>query len=167
MRQLALLATPLVALSMRGTPAFAQRMHMGSDTSGHDSAFAARQARGKMVMGVDQSTSTHHFVDLPNGGRITLVRDSDDAAGAARIQHHLREIAAAFSSGDFSSPMLVHMRDVPGTRVMAEKKALIHYSTRALDRGGELTIQSADPDAVRAIHEFLAFQRTEHHVPPT
>lgn len=166
MRQLALLATPLVALSMRGTPAFAQRMHMGSDTSGHDSAFAARQARGKMVMGVDQSTSTHHFVDLPNGGRITLVRDSDDAAGAARIQHHLREIAAAFSSGDFSSPMLVHMKDVPGTRVMAEKKALIHYSTRALDRGGELTIQSSDPDAVRAIHEFLSFQRTEHHVPP-
>jgi TusA-related sulfurtransferase len=61
--------------------------------------------------------------------------------------------------------MLVHMKDVPGTRVMATKKAVIRYSVRPLDRGGQLTIRTTDPDAVRAVHEFLAFQRAEHHAP--
>lgn len=118
-----------------------------------------------MVMGVDQYTSTHHFDDLSDGGRITLVRNDADTAGAARIRQHLRAIAAAFASGDFSSPMLVHMKDVPGTKTMAEKKGVIQYSVRALDRGGELTMHTTDPAAVRAIHDFLAFQRTEHHAP--
>jgi TusA-related sulfurtransferase len=48
---------------------------------------------------------------------------------------------------------------------MATKKAVIRYSVRPLDRGGQLTIHTTDPDAVRAVHEFLAFQRAEHHAP--
>ena len=54
-----------------------------ADTSAHDSAYSAMQERGQMVMGVDQYTSIHHFDDLPNGGRITLVRAADDTAGAS------------------------------------------------------------------------------------
>jgi len=143
----------------------AQHTHADMDTASHDSAFAAMQERGRVVMGVDQYTSTHHFDDLPNGGRIVLVRNADDSAGAARILQHLRAIATAFKAGDFTSPMLVHFKDVPGAAVMASKKALIDYSVRALDRGGELTMHTTDPDALRAVHEFLAFQRTEHHAP--
>lgn len=143
----------------------AQHAHMHADTASHDSAFAAMQERGRVVMGVDQYTSIHHFDDLPNGGRITLVRTVDDTAGAARIQQHLRSIATAFKAGDFTAPMLVHFKDVPGTRVMAAKRTTIDYSVRVLARGGELTMHTTDPDAVRAIHEFLAFQRAEHHAP--
>lgn len=145
--------------------ASAQHAHADTDTASHDSAFAAMQERGRVIMGVDQHTSTHHFDDLPNGGRIVLVRNMDDTAGAARIRQHLRSIATAFKAGDFSSPMLVHFKDVPGTRVMTAKQAVIDYSVRALDRGAELTIHTTDPDAIRAVHEFLAFQRTEHHAP--
>ncbi|HEY7893473.1 MAG TPA: hypothetical protein VIC24_01095 [Gemmatimonadaceae bacterium] len=154
----------LLAASGPSRRMWAQGTHP-ADTSAHDSAYSAMQERGQMVMGVDQYTSIHHFDDLPNGGRITLVRAADDTAGASRIQQHLRAIAAAFAAGDFSSPMLVHMKDVPGTRVMATKKAVIRYSVRPLDRGGQLTIHTTDPDAVRAVHEFLAFQRAEHHAP--
>ncbi|HKN66465.1 MAG TPA: hypothetical protein VJW73_09320, partial [Gemmatimonadaceae bacterium] len=57
----------------------------------HDSAFASMQERGKMAMGVDQYTSTHHFDALPDGGRIELQRDVDDSAGVARIRAHIRE----------------------------------------------------------------------------
>lgn len=151
----------LVTATMAGRGLHAQATH--SDTSVHDSAFAAMQERGHLVMGVDQYTSTHHFDDAPDGGRIVLVRNADDPAGAARIQSHLRAIAAAFSAGDFSAPALVHMQEVPGAQVMAAKRALIQYTVRDLRRGAELTIRTRDPHAVRAVHDFLAFQRSEHH----
>jgi hypothetical protein len=121
------------------------------------------QQRGKMAMGVDQYTSTHHFDALPDGGRIELLRNEDDSAGTAQIRAHLRAIAHAFKSGDFSTPALVHLREVPGTKVMAEKRAVITYEVHDLPRGGEVRIHTTDAEANRAIHEFMAFQRSEHH----
>lgn len=165
MRLRTLLVALLLVASHSARRVSAQHAHASMDTSSHDSAYAAMQERGRVVMGVDQYTSTHHFDDLPNGGRITLVRNADDTAGAVRIQRHLRSIATAFKAGDFTSPMTVHFKDVPGASVMAAKRAVIDYSVRALARGAELTIYTTDPDAIRAIHEFLAFQRTEHHAP--
>ena len=129
----------------------------------HDSAFASMQERGRMAMGVDQYTSTHHFDALPDGGRIELQRDVDDSAGVARIRAHMREIARAFKAGDFSTPATVHLREVPGARVMAERRAFITYEPRDLPRGAELLIRTNDAAARRAIHDFMAFQRGEHH----
>jgi hypothetical protein len=128
-----------------------------------DTAFAALQERGRAAMGVDQYTSTHRFESLPDGGRIELQRDTDDPEGVAVIRRHLRDIQHAFAEGDFTTPAFVHMRDVPGARVMAAKRAMISYRYADLPRGGELRIKSSDPEAVVAVHEFLAFQRREHH----
>ena len=47
-------------------------------------------------------------------------------------------------------------------RTMAEKRNAIQYEFRELPRGGEVRIRSADPEAVEAIHTFLAFQRGDH-----
>jgi hypothetical protein len=127
-----------------------------------DSAFHAMQARGKQTMGVDQNTSTHHFTSLPDGGKITFVRDSDDSAGTAGIRAHLRDMQRAFGTGDFSMPMFIHMKTVPGVATMAERRQLITYTETDTPRGGELRIMSADATAIAAIHEFLAFQRREH-----
>src|SRR5580704_6400541 len=64
-------------------------MHnMHDTTTGRDSAYHAMQARGAQAMGVNQYTSTHHFTDLPDGGRIELERNVDDSAGVAMIRHH-------------------------------------------------------------------------------
>jgi hypothetical protein len=131
--------------------------------AGHDSAYRAMQTRGAQAMGVDQYTSTHHFTDLPDGGRIELERNVDDSAGVAMIRHHLRMIAQAFGSGDFSTPMFVHMRNVPGTATMAAKRNAITYTVRDLPRGGAVRITTHDPDALAAVHQFLAFQRRDHH----
>jgi hypothetical protein len=129
----------------------------------HDSAFAALQERGRAAMGVDQYTSIHKFDALPAGGRIELQRDRDDSAGVAQIRRHLREIAAAFKAGDFSTPAFVHLREVPGAAAMAARRDVITYTFTPLPRGGEVRIVTADPEAVKAIHEFMAFQRHDHH----
>ena len=135
-----------------------------SATASADSAFAAVQARGADArgMGVDQYTSVHRFDALPDGGRIELQRAVNDSAGVVTIRHHLRTIAAAFETGDFSTPAFVHMQDVPGTRVMAAKRDAITYTYRELPRGGEVRITTRDPAAVDAVHAFIAFQRTDH-----
>lgn len=138
-------------------------VHADHASSRPDSAFDAMQMRGAKAMGVDQYTSTHKFDALPDGGRIELQRDVDDSAGVAQIRAHLHEIASAFKSGDFSTPALVHLRQVPGTEVMAARRAAISYTYRELSRGGELRIVTKDPAALKAIHEFMDFQRQDHH----
>jgi hypothetical protein len=45
---------------------------------------------------------------------------------------------------------------------MAAKKDKITYTFRELPRGGELRIRTKDSEALRAIHEFMAFQRSDH-----
>jgi hypothetical protein len=135
---------------------------VAAPAAAQDSAFAELQHRGHQAMGVDQYTSAHRFDDLADGGRIELQRDSADTAGVRTIREHLQEIAQAFGGGDFTTPGFVHAREVPGTRVMRERRAAIAYEFRPLPGGGEVRITSGDPEGVRAIHEFLAFQRQDH-----
>ena len=140
-----------------------------------DSAFAALQQRGKVEMGVDQYTSTHRFDDLADGGRIELTRETSDrrrrtvarsetsdSAGVRTIREHLASIARAFAAGDFATPFAVHAREVPGTKTMAAKRDAIRYEFRPLPGGGEVRLSSRDPEAIKAIHAFMAFQRGDH-----
>lgn len=132
--------------------------------SAADSAFIALQKRGAdaQAMGVDQYTSRHLFDALPDGGRIELQRANDDSAEVTTIRRHLREIATAFAAGDFKTPGFVHAQEVPGTAVMAAKRGAITYVMRSLPRGGEVRITTHDPEALAAVHEFIAFQRHDH-----
>lgn len=134
-------------------------------TAEHDPGYAAVQERGADAMGVNQYTSSHVFEPLPDGGRIELVRDADDSAGTARIRNHMNEIAARFAAGDFVLPGLVHAQTVPGSAVMAARRSAIAYVVELRPRGAALRMRSADSAAVQAIHEFLAFQRRDHHAP--
>ena len=130
-----------------------------------DSSFAALQARGAMGMGmgVDQYTSTHTFEPRADGGRITLRRAVNDPAGVEQIRAHLRTIADAFAAGDFTTPAFVHAdAAVPGTDVMAAKRALISYRFAPIPDGAELVITTSDRAAIEAIHSFLAYQRRDH-----
>lgn len=129
----------------------------------NDSAFAALQQRGETAMGVDQYTSQHVFEPLSDGGRIVLQRKESDSAGEATIRAHMRTIAAAFGQGNFALPGFVHaMSAVPGTAVMKQLKGEIIYTARDIPLGGEVLISTRNPEAVKAIHDFLAFQRMDH-----
>jgi hypothetical protein len=144
-----------------GTPANRSRTEFSPPT---DSAFAQVQHRGHAAMGVDQYTSTHRFEPLPDGGRITLMRDGVDPAGVAQIRAHMTQIAASFGRGDFSVPGFVHDRAVPGTDVMKARRSRIHYTTDTVPNCGSLRLSSTDSVAIAAIHQFLAFQRSDHRV---
>src|SRR5438552_7274694 len=125
---------------------------------------AATQSPGARVMGVDQYTSAHIFEHLPDGGPVILDRDdASDTAAIATIRAHMHDIVAAFRAGDFTKPFAVHAQTVPGTAVMRARRAAIRYEPVDRPRGGEERIRSNDPVAVAAIHEFLAFQREQHH----
>jgi hypothetical protein len=144
-------------------PASAQSNHEHSHPMG-DSGYAAMQERGKAAMGVDQYTSAHQFMDLPDGGRIELQRDSSDTAGVRTIREHLRGIAKAFAAGNFSTPGFVHGEEVPGTATMRRKRSAIQYRFEPLPGGGDVRIFTRNDTAIEAVHEFLAYQRREHRV---
>lgn len=134
-----------------------------SRTAARDTSFAAVQARGADVMGVDQYTSRHVFEDLPDGGRILLDRpDTADTAGIATIRAHMQVIARSFERGSFDAPGLVHGRTVPGTAVMAARRETLTYSVHDRPRGAELRIRTTDPETLAAVRAFLAFQRSDH-----
>ena len=160
MRMLALAVLLLSSLSACAPRAPADEESSSRPLS--DSAFAELQHRGHAAMGVDQYTSTHRFDDLPDGGRIELQQDGEDAAGVETIRQHLQHIARAFKAGDFSDPTFVHHRQMPGTQVMRSKKDVITYTYAPLPRGGEVRITTTDSEVVRAIHAFMSAQRGEH-----
>jgi hypothetical protein len=154
----------LAAIAAFAATACSHAARPSSATNGSsDSSFAAMQTRGKMAMGIDQTTSTHQFDALPNGGRIQLLRDANDSLAIAQIRAHLRLIQHAFQAGDFSTPQFVHMQAMPGTAVMAQKRDVIAYSYHDLPRGGEVVMTTSDAEALAAIHAFMGAQRTEHH----
>lgn len=144
------------------TPEQHAAMHGGSNSPNADSAFAALQERGKMAMGVDQYASAHRFDVLPNGGRIALEMKDSDPLAVAQIRAHLRLIEHAFQAGDFSTPEFVHMRKMPGTKVMSRKRQLITYTYADLPRGGEVRIITTDPESLAAIRKFMIAQRGDH-----
>ena len=127
-----------------------------------DAAFVALQTRGQAAMGVDQYTSVHRFDSLDDGGRIELQRDPADTAGVAEIRRHLAGIRDAFARGDFSTPAVVHAGSVPGTGVMRARREHIAYTFTPLLGGGEVRLRTTDPQALEAIHRFMAFQRSDH-----
>jgi hypothetical protein len=128
-----------------------------------DSSFAALQERGETAMGVNQYTSQHVFEPLPDGGRIVLQREASDSVGVAAIRAHMDTISKSFGNGDFAVPGFVHATGaVPGTAAMKRLKAKITYTPKDLPGGAQVIISTRNPQAVSAIHEFLAFQRMDH-----
>jgi uncharacterized protein (DUF2249 family) len=45
---------------------------------------------------------------------------------------------------------------------LKDKHAAISYTFQSTDRGGQVRIMTHDPEALKAIHEFLEFQIQDH-----
>ena len=72
-----------------------------------------------------------------------------------------------FSNGEFSIPMFVHDQPPPRRSQMKDKRAEIFYSFEELSAGGRVRIKTTNPDALKAIHQFLRFQIEDHHTGDT
>jgi hypothetical protein len=129
----------------------------------HDSHIDGVNRRGDAAMGFSHAKTTHHFLLKSDGGAIQVeANDANDSASRDQIRVHLKHIAKKFSEGDFTAPMLIHAQTPPGARAMQRLKAEIRYEFEELERGGRVRISTNDPEAMKAIHEFLRFQIKDH-----
>jgi hypothetical protein len=126
------------------------------------------EKHGDEAMGFPHDETTHHFHLYSDGGAIEVnVNDSKDSQNIQAIRSHLAHIVTMFSNGEFSIPMFVHDQVPPGTAMMKEKRAEISYSFEELPAGGKVRIKTTNPDALKAIHEFLRFQIEDHQTGDT
>ena len=124
---------------------------------------AAMMKRGEAGMGFSQEKTTHHFLMLKDGGVIQVsANDPNDDTTRDHIRMHLSHVAEMFSAGDFDIPMFIHDTTPPGVPMMKKLQSEIHYRYQETDTGGKIVIDTINPRAVTAIHEFLGFQITEH-----
>ena len=122
------------------------------------------ERHGDQAMGFAHDKTTHHFHLSADGGAIEVtVNDSKDAENLRAIRMHLAHIATQFSNGDFAIPMFVHDQVPPGVPMMKEQRATISYRFEELPSGGRVRIKTTNPDALKAIHDFLRFQIEDHH----
>src|SRR5688500_13559497 len=120
-------------------------------------------ARAQVTHQQHQAAS-HQFQMLPNGGSIEI--QAADAAGVAHVREHLAEVTAAFSAKEPLAELVDHVRCMPGGATMLAKRSTLTLAYRELPRGAELRITTADADALKAVHEFITFQR-EHSKDPS
>ena len=152
----------LAAQDMQSCPMHKEHM---KEASQHQ---ADVEKHGDEAMGFPHDKTTHHFRLYSDGGAIEVtVNDPKDSQNMQAIRSHLTHIVAMFSQGDFSIPMFVHDEVPPGIPVMKEKRAEIAYSFEELSTGGRVRIKTTNPDALKAVHEFLRFQIGDHHTGDT
>jgi hypothetical protein len=162
MKTLALIACVAVSALAYGQSAMPCPIHEQHQQTSDQHA-AGFDARGDQAMGFSHEKSTHHFFLLGNGGTIEVVADDpDDRATRDEIRAHLAQIAGMFTDGDFQIPMFVHDAVPPGVMAMKSKHSAITYVFAPTPSGGQVRIASTDPEAVKAIHEFLVFQIDDH-----
>jgi hypothetical protein len=119
---------------------------------------------GDQAMGFDQDAATHHFRVTDDGGAIEVTaKNAADAKTIDAIRAHLTMIAGAFADGDFSKPMMTHGEEPDGVAAMTRLRAEIRYTYEEIPSGGRVRIVTHDADALKAVHEFLAYQIREHH----
>ncbi len=122
------------------------------------------QTRGDQAMGFSHEMTTHHFLLTKEGGLIEAEADNpSDQASQDAIRQHMEHIAKLFSEGDFNVPMFIHGQTPPGVSTMKRLKDQITYRSQATQRGAEVRITTANPEALEAVHQFLTFQIKDHH----
>lgn len=138
-----------------------QGQQTNTQTPEHD--HAAMMKRGDAGMGFSQDKTTHHFLLLKNGGAIQIgANDPKDETSRDHIRMHLSHVAQMFSEGNFNIPMFIHDTTPPGVPTMKKLHSEIHYQYAQTDTGGKIAIETVNPTALEAVHEFLRFQITEH-----
>jgi len=129
----------------------------------HANHAAGVDERGDKGMGFSHTKTTHHFRIRAEGGAIEVTaNDANDLASRDQIRSHLAQIATSFGEGNFEIPMFVHAQKPPGAEVMAHMKASIVYRYEEMETGGRVRITTSEPQALKAVHDFLRFQIADH-----
>jgi len=75
--------------------------------------------RGAHVMPFDLDKTVHVFSKTSDGGiQQVIVKDKSDSAQIRLIREHLSEISKEFVQGDFSKPVRIHGKSMPGLAML-------------------------------------------------
>jgi hypothetical protein len=119
--------------------------------------------RGDHAMGFSHENTTHHFKLTQDGGIIEVDANREtDTITRDQIRQHLTHVASMFTADNFEIPMFIHDTVPPGVPVMKEKNSAITYTFAPTKQGAMVKIETNDPEALKAIHEFLVFQIKDH-----
>ena len=156
----------LVVAALSGTSsAYAGQAHEHASCPhmAKDAHPAGVDHRHDEMTGMAPETSVHHFEITSRGGVIRLeAAGAADEAGRDQARLHLEHVAQSFAAGDFSMPMFIHGQVPPGASAMARLREAIRYRYEPTDRGSRITIDTANREARKAIHDFLRFQIRDH-----
>jgi len=159
-----LLATILSLLSIQNfANALSNVSNQTSQSSTDTTTMKMVMERGDIAMGFNQSAIAHQFLATPDGGKIIITAlNANDRQTINQIKNHILDIQIEFSEGNFTKPFFIHAQDVPGTKVMSEKKDLIKYSISEMNNGSSLLLTTNDKELIDAIDQFMEFQAREH-----
>lgn len=130
----------------------------------NQSASISMLERGGLAMGFNQNKILHQFKSTLTGGEILITAlNNSDIETIKQIKNHIYVIQKEFSAGNFTKPFYIHTQDVPGTKLMSEKKNFIEYNINEINNGGTLILETKDKELLAAIHQFITFQNTEHY----
>jgi hypothetical protein len=59
-------------------------------------------------------------------------------------------------------PMFIHDQVPPGVPVMKRLKSQIKYEVENIPAGARVRISTGNPEALKAVQDFLRFQITDH-----
>jgi len=104
------------------------------------------------------------FARTETGGIMQIVaKSADDTQQIKFMQQYLRQTAAEYSKGDFSSTEKFHGTDMPGLAQMKSAKAnAIQYEYKALKNGGQIIFSTEDPQLLNSLHAWMDAQVKEH-----
>ena len=115
------------------------------------------------VMPFDISKTLHIFRMTESGGVMRVIaRDPNESDQVELIQKHLRHEAERFQHGDYSDPVSLHGKDMPGLKELQDGASSIKVSYAKLPAGAEITFKTTDLHLLTAIHRWFGAQLSEH-----
>jgi len=119
--------------------------------------------RSPMVMPFAMSKTLHIFKMTESGGVLKVVaRKPDEKEQIALIQQHLNHEAELFRKGDYSDPMKLHGKDMPGLKELQAGASRIKVTYSILPDGAKITFKTDDLHLLTALHRWFGAQLSEH-----
>ena len=120
--------------------------------------------QGAMVMPFDVHNSTHVFQKNTTGGiQQVLAKDAGDQKLVSAIRMHLEMEAERFGRGDYSDPMKIHGKGMPGLQYLSKvKPGQIAITYREVPGGAAVDYVGRDAATVDAIHKWFDAQLDDH-----
>ncbi|MEO6268953.1 MAG: aspartate carbamoyltransferase [Lautropia sp.] len=120
--------------------------------------------RGKDVMPFILEATIHVFTKTGQGGvQRVVAKNAADAGQTWLVRKHLQEIRDQFRKGDFSGPLHIHGKDMPGLPALSSASpGQLAIAYKEVVGGAELKYTTADPKMVAALHQWFGAQLSDH-----